>query len=197
MNIFQWLKEHNYEYTWNMELGGRIPDIIGFNENEIIAFEIKSRPEEIAKAIGQCLFYLNKANKAYVILPSKASKTIPEISLEMLKKHGIGLIRINGQISVLLKPKYFYHDNEEIIKKLKEKSLSLSKPYSNVKEDILKILKKHPEGLSIVEIEKILGVSKHTTTRYIYQLFGEGLIHQREVGTAKLCYLKDEKNDRK
>jgi len=67
----------------------------------------------------------------------------------------------------------------------------------DIRSEIIEILKKHPEGLTIVEIEKTLGVSKHTATRYIYQLFGEGLIHQRKIGSAKLCYLKDEKNDRK
>lgn len=67
----------------------------------------------------------------------------------------------------------------------------------DIKNEIIEILRKHPDGLTIVEIEKILKVSKHTAVKYIYQLVGEGLIHQREVGTAKLCYLKDEKNDRK
>jgi DNA-binding IclR family transcriptional regulator len=66
----------------------------------------------------------------------------------------------------------------------------------NIRNEIIEILRKHPEGLTLVEIEKILGVSKHTAARYIYQLVGEGLIYQREVGTAKLCYLRD-KNDRK
>lgn len=67
----------------------------------------------------------------------------------------------------------------------------------DIHNEIIEILKKHPEGLTIVEIEKILKVSKHTAAKYIYQLIGEGLIYQREVGTAKLCYLKDEKNGKK
>jgi DNA-binding IclR family transcriptional regulator len=67
----------------------------------------------------------------------------------------------------------------------------------DVHNEIIEILKKHPEGLTIVEIEKILKVSKHTAAKYIYQLIGEGFIYQREVGTAKLCYLKDEKNGKK
>ncbi|MEM5778761.1 MAG: helix-turn-helix domain-containing protein [Candidatus Aenigmatarchaeota archaeon] len=59
----------------------------------------------------------------------------------------------------------------------------------NIRNEIIEILEKHPEGLTLVEIEKIIGVSKHTVAKYIYQLVGEGLIYQREVGTAKLCYL--------
>jgi len=67
----------------------------------------------------------------------------------------------------------------------------------DIRNELIEILKEHPEGLTIVEIEKILKVSKHTAAKYIYQLIGEGLIYQREVGTAKLCYLKDEKNGKK
>lgn len=67
----------------------------------------------------------------------------------------------------------------------------------DIRNEIIEILKKHPEGLTIVEIEKILKVSKHTATKYIYQLIGEGLVHQRKIGTAKLCHLKDEKNEGK
>jgi len=64
------------------------------------------------------------------------------------------------------------------------------KKKNNVKERIIKVLKKHPEGLTTVEIAEEIGMSRHAVTKYIYQLLGEGLIFQREVGTAKLCYLK-------
>ncbi len=66
----------------------------------------------------------------------------------------------------------------------------------NIKERIIEILKKHPEGLTIIELSRILGVHRHTLTKYVYQLIGEGLIYQRKVGTAKLCYLR-ELNERK
>jgi predicted transcriptional regulator len=69
--------------------------------------------------------------------------------------------------------------------------------HNNFRERIIKILIKHPEGLTTIEIARILGSHRHTITKYIYQLVGEGVIYQREVGTAKLCYLKVEKNDRK
>jgi predicted transcriptional regulator len=68
---------------------------------------------------------------------------------------------------------------------------------NNFKERIIEILRNHPEGLTIIEISKLLDSHRHTITKYIYQLIGEGLIYQRKIGTAKLCYLKDEKNDRK
>jgi DNA-binding IclR family transcriptional regulator len=68
---------------------------------------------------------------------------------------------------------------------------------NHVKERIIDVLKQHPEGLTAVDISKILGSHRHTITKYIYQLVGEGLLYQREVGTAKLCYLKEENNARK
>jgi predicted transcriptional regulator len=63
----------------------------------------------------------------------------------------------------------------------------------DVKQRIIEVLKKNPRGLTTVEISKILGMHRHTLTKYIYQLLGEGLIYQREIGTAKLCYLSEEK----
>ncbi len=57
-------------------------------------------------------------------------------------------------------------------------------------EKIIKILSKHPEGLSITEIANFLGVHRHTITKYIYQLLGAGIIQQRKVGPAKLFYLR-------
>ena len=63
----------------------------------------------------------------------------------------------------------------------------------NIKEKVIEVLVKHPEGLTIIEISKILGIHRHTLTKYIYQLIGEDAIKYRMVGTAKLCYLSEEK----
>ncbi|OGI12597.1 hypothetical protein A3K64_01690 [Candidatus Micrarchaeota archaeon RBG_16_36_9] len=62
-------------------------------------------------------------------------------------------------------------------------------------EKIVKILKEHPEGLSINEIAKALKVHRHTVVKYIYQLIGLDLLCQRKIGPVKLCYLK--RNDSK
>jgi len=62
---------------------------------------------------------------------------------------------------------------------------------NNVKDRIVNILKKHSEGLTILDISKEIGMSRHAVTKYIYQLLGEGVINLREVGTAKLCYLRE------
>ncbi len=71
------------------------------------------------------------------------------------------------------------------------------KKKNNVRERIIKILRKHPEGLTTVEIADKIGMSRHAVTKYVYQLLGEGSILQREVGTAKLCYLKGKKYGKK
>lgn len=60
---------------------------------------------------------------------------------------------------------------------------------SNIAEQIVEILSKHPEGLTAVDIAKELGMHRHTVTKYIYQLIGSKTIYQRIVGPAKLCYL--------
>jgi hypothetical protein len=57
---------------------------------------------------------------------------------------------------------------------------------------ITKLLKEHPEGLSISEIAKLSCSHRHTITKYVYKLIGAEVIHQRAVGAAKLCYLKEE-----
>lgn len=65
------------------------------------------------------------------------------------------------------------------------------KDKNSVKEKIRKVLLEHPEGLSILEIAELVGMHRHTVTKYVYQMFGSGEIYQRDVGPAKLCYLKE------
>jgi predicted transcriptional regulator len=61
---------------------------------------------------------------------------------------------------------------------------------SKVRDKILVLLKKHPQGLTIMEIAELLDVSRITVAKYVYGLTIEGLITQRQIGPAKLCYLK-------
>jgi len=189
MDIFQWLKNSKYSYTWNVKIGNRIPDIIAFNNNEIIAFEIKRYSTEVTTAIGQCLHYLKKTNMAYIILPSKAAKSLPKYSLQILKKNGIGLIQANDKIKILLDGKKFGVLNEKFLEQLKKRSLTKSFNGKNVEAEIIELLSKHPEGLTSMDISKQLGMHRHTITKYLYQLVGSEEIHQRQVGPAKLCYL--------
>jgi len=61
---------------------------------------------------------------------------------------------------------------------------------NQVKNKIKKLLSEHPEGLHILDIARHVNMHRHTVTKYIYQLIGSGEIYYREVGTARLCYLK-------
>jgi len=68
---------------------------------------------------------------------------------------------------------------------------------NNVRERIIEILKKHPEGLTILELTKIMGMNRITISKYVYGLISEDLISQRRVGPAKICCLKEDNNGKK
>jgi DNA-binding IclR family transcriptional regulator len=53
------------------------------------------------------------------------------------------------------------------------------------------MLKKHPEGLTLQKIANLTKMSRLTATKYVHELMGEGKVYQRNVGMAKLCYLKE------
>lgn len=61
---------------------------------------------------------------------------------------------------------------------------------SSTRDKVLVLLKKHPQGLTLMEIGEILGISRITIAKYVYGLTVEGLVRQRQVGPAKLCYLE-------
>lgn len=62
------------------------------------------------------------------------------------------------------------------------------------REDIIEALRNHPEGLTLRDIAEIVGHHRHTITKYVYELIGARVIYQREVGAAKLCYLRESYN---
>jgi DNA-binding IclR family transcriptional regulator len=62
---------------------------------------------------------------------------------------------------------------------------------NNVRERLIETLKQHPEGLTILNISKILGINRFTASKYIYGLISEDIAYQRKVGPAKICCLKD------
>lgn len=61
----------------------------------------------------------------------------------------------------------------------------------NPKKLITETLKKHPEGLTLQKISNLTKMSRLTATKYVHELMGEGKVYQRNVGMAKLCYLKE------
>lgn len=60
----------------------------------------------------------------------------------------------------------------------------------NIKEEIIRILGTHPEGLTVQTLSDRIGVSRHTIIKYIFELKGSGIIYRRRVGSATLHYLK-------
>ncbi len=66
----------------------------------------------------------------------------------------------------------------------------------NKKELVIGLLKKHKEGLTVVEIARILKFSRNTIAVYLAGLKGEGKIWIRNIGMAKLNYWKEGKTRR-
>ena len=59
----------------------------------------------------------------------------------------------------------------------------------NAEKKIVQYLKKHREGDTFSGIAKAIGMHRHTATKYIYKLIGEGKIRVRNISTAKVCVL--------
>jgi len=59
---------------------------------------------------------------------------------------------------------------------------------SSLEKKTMKYLKRHPEGVMLLELASATGVHRHTLTKYIYRLEGMGKVKVRKVGIAKLCY---------
>lgn len=57
------------------------------------------------------------------------------------------------------------------------------------RERIIELLKSRPDGLTILDIASSLSANRNTITKYIYELYGAGIIVQRKIGAAKLCFL--------
>ena len=55
---------------------------------------------------------------------------------------------------------------------------------------IINILRKNQDGLTLTSIAELTGLHRHTATKYVYELKGAGVINERDVGSAKLCYLR-------
>ena len=58
------------------------------------------------------------------------------------------------------------------------------------KELVADLLKKNRDGLTIIEISKILKISRNTVAVALAELRGAELLRIREVGNAKLHYWK-------
>ena len=61
---------------------------------------------------------------------------------------------------------------------------------SSIKNKIIKTLMENPQGLTIIDISKIVGASRFTISKYVYWLSAEKTILQKHIGPAKICCLR-------
>lgn len=61
---------------------------------------------------------------------------------------------------------------------------------NKIEKKIIKVLSKHPEGITIVGISRKIGVHRNTVSKYIFGLVRGGVATQRRIGVVSLCYLK-------
>jgi len=63
------------------------------------------------------------------------------------------------------------------------------------KEVVVDLLKRNSMGLTIIEISKLLKISRNTVAVVLAELKGENSITIRPIGRAKLNYWKGNKNE--
>jgi Mn-dependent DtxR family transcriptional regulator len=61
------------------------------------------------------------------------------------------------------------------------------------KEEVIRLLKKNTDGLTILELAKELKISRNSVPVILAELKGAQLIRIRPVGKAKLHYLRGKK----
>jgi predicted transcriptional regulator len=59
-----------------------------------------------------------------------------------------------------------------------------------IRDKILKILRKHQEGLTITDVSKVSHIHYTTASKYLAVLEAEGRIIHRDIGMAKLFLFK-------
>lgn len=200
MSLVRWLSNKSYKSAKNVSLGGKLPDLIGYSGNEIIAFEEKKYAEELTHAIGQCLHYLNDSNKVFIVLSGKEIERVNPNTLEILRKYGIGLLAKDKSIQTIIDAQFFENSIGKILEKIqsqkqlskrKNKITNKSTKFHRINQkEILNLFSEYPNGLTIHEIANNLDTSRHIVSKYIFHLKEMGVIEQYELGRAKLCILK-------
>lgn len=197
--VRSWLEENSYTCFRNISIGGKFPDIVALKDKEIMAIEVKRRILEITQAIGQCLYYLKKANIVYIVLPSKEIDFISADTKETLKASGIGLMSGDPTVRIVIKSAKTQKENSDLIEELikfQQKAKTLQTTEENnaeenqTEEHIVELLRKYPEGLTIIDVSRHLGITRQTAAKYVLALISEGVVKIRKIGPAKLCYLK-------
>ena len=58
----------------------------------------------------------------------------------------------------------------------------------NIKQEIIKILKNHKEGLTIEDLSRKVKASRNTVSKYVLILLETNQAFMRQVGQAKIIY---------
>ncbi|MFH1623058.1 MAG: hypothetical protein ABIA12_00860, partial [Candidatus Aenigmatarchaeota archaeon] len=58
-----------------------------------------------------------------------------------------------------------------------------------IRERMVELLEAHPEGMTILGVAQALKLNRNTVTKYVYELSGAGVVVQRKIGSAKLCFV--------
>ncbi len=61
---------------------------------------------------------------------------------------------------------------------------------NETEEKIIRVLSKHPEGLTIMDISRKTNLHRNTVSKYIFALVKSNKVEQRRIGVVSLCYLK-------
>jgi len=69
------------------------------------------------------------------------------------------------------------------------KVAAVTRMETDTEKTILRALSEHPEGLTIADISRVTGIHRNTVSKYIFSFVREGIIIQRKVGVASLCFL--------
>jgi predicted transcriptional regulator len=60
---------------------------------------------------------------------------------------------------------------------------------NNIEKKIIKILLKCPEGVTMADISREIGIHRNTVSKYIFGFVKEGVVIQRRIGVVSICYL--------
>lgn len=61
--------------------------------------------------------------------------------------------------------------------------------YASIKEDVIKLLTQHPEGMTGAKVAEEIGITQGAMSKYLSMLRVDGIIVSRRVGVAKLWTL--------
>ena len=192
-NALKRIFSESYEFFNNVSLGGKVANLVAIKSNKITAFEFIRHAIEISAVIGQCLHYLNDANKVYIVILSEEKGLLSQYTIDILKQNGIGLIVSDHETEIIIEAKEFDKNNISTIKEIKKKiSYNLNK--ENIKEYIIKILKEHFDGLTISEVSKLAGRNRLTISKYLAILEAESIVECNKIKVSKIFRLR--KNER-